>query len=143
MKHAFFKFIPAIFALSLIGCGSDSGSSASEESSSSESSSSVSSSSYSNRLDVLYADTLTADTLRITPRDSLFSSCKLFLGELPQGSRIRIIAKKTGGDADSLFVREEAGEILFYNEHLGLTVWGVTHFGTSWDYVLTNIKIED
>ena len=74
MKHAFFKFIPAIFALSLIGCGSDSGSSASEESSSSESSSSVSSSSYSNRLDVLYADTLTADTLRITPRDSLFSS---------------------------------------------------------------------
>ena len=129
MKHAFFKFIPAIFALSLIGCGSDSGSSASEESSSSESSSSVSSSSYSNRLDVLYADTLTADTLRITPRDSLFSSCKLFLGELPQGSRIRVIAKKTGGDADSLFVREEAGEIL-YPEYFWTDANGDTTYNT-------------
>lgn len=40
-------------------------------------------------------------------------------------------------------ILKEAGEILFYNEHLDLTVWGVTHYGTSWDYVLTNIKIED
>lgn len=40
-------------------------------------------------------------------------------------------------------ILKEAGEILFYNERLGLTVWGVTHYGTSWDYVLTNIKIED
>ena len=32
-------------------------------------------------------------------------------------------------------------EIIFYNEELDLYVWGVTHFGTSWDYVLTDIKI--
>lgn len=36
----------------------------------------------------------------------------------------------------------EAGEIVFYNEELDMYVWGVTHYGTSWDYVLTNIKIE-
>ena len=46
-------------------------------------------------------------------------------------------------DDNGAEILKEAGEILFYNEHLGLTVWGVTHFGTSWDYVLTNIKIED
>lgn len=34
----------------------------------------------------------------------------------------------------------EAGEIVFYNETLDLYVWGVTHWGTSWDYVLTNIR---
>lgn len=32
-------------------------------------------------------------------------------------------------------------EILFYNEELDLYVWGVTHWGTSWDHVLTDIKL--
>ena len=33
-------------------------------------------------------------------------------------------------------------EIVYYNETLDMYVWGVTHFGTSWDCVLTNIKID-
>ena len=32
-------------------------------------------------------------------------------------------------------------EIVFYNEELDMYVWGVTHFGTGWDYVLTDIAI--
>lgn len=32
-------------------------------------------------------------------------------------------------------------EIVWYNEDLDMYVWGVTHYGTSWDYVLTDIKI--
>ena len=36
----------------------------------------------------------------------------------------------------------EINEIVFYNEYLDMNVWGVTHYGTSWDYCLTNIKIE-
>ena len=36
----------------------------------------------------------------------------------------------------------EINEIVFYNEYLDMNVWGVTHYGTSWDYVLTDIKIE-
>ena len=35
---------------------------------------------------------------------------------------------------------EEFGEILYYNSELDIYLWGVTHWGTSWDYVLTNIK---
>lgn len=34
---------------------------------------------------------------------------------------------------------EEAGEIVYYHEELDVYLWGVTHFGTSWDYVLTSI----
>lgn len=30
-------------------------------------------------------------------------------------------------------------EIVFYNEELDMYVWGVTHWGTGWDYVLTDI----
>jgi hypothetical protein len=34
---------------------------------------------------------------------------------------------------------EEINEIVFYNDVLDMYVWGVTHWGTSWDYVLTNV----
>lgn len=37
---------------------------------------------------------------------------------------------------------DEANEIVYYNEELDMHVWGVTHYGTSWDYVLTDIKLE-
>lgn len=33
-------------------------------------------------------------------------------------------------------------EIVFYNSELDMYVWGITHFGTAWDYVLTNIPCE-
>lgn len=39
-------------------------------------------------------------------------------------------------------ILELNNEIVYYIDKLGLYVWGVTHCGTSWDYVLTNIKIE-
>lgn len=34
---------------------------------------------------------------------------------------------------------KEINEIVFYNEELDMYIWGVTHWGTSWDYVLTDI----
>ena len=32
-------------------------------------------------------------------------------------------------------------EIVYYNEALDVYLWGITHFGTSWDYVLTDVKL--
>lgn len=43
---------------------------------------------------------------------------------------------------NALHILQEAEEIVYYNEELDMYVWGVTHWGTSWDYVLTNIKLE-
>lgn len=43
---------------------------------------------------------------------------------------------------NALTILEEADEIVFYNEELDMYVWGVTHYGTAWNYVLTNIRIE-
>lgn len=37
-------------------------------------------------------------------------------------------------------ILEEINEIVFYNEELDMYVWGVTHYGTAWSYVLTDIK---
>lgn len=36
----------------------------------------------------------------------------------------------------------ELGEIIYYDNRLDVYVLGVTHFGTSWDYVLTSVKIK-
>lgn len=36
-------------------------------------------------------------------------------------------------------ILEEAGEVVWYSPKADLYLWGVTHWGTSWDYVLTNI----
>lgn len=37
---------------------------------------------------------------------------------------------------------QDISEIVYYNEKLDMYLWGVTHCGTSWDYVLTSIKID-
>lgn len=37
---------------------------------------------------------------------------------------------------------QDIKEIVYYNEKLDMYLWGITHCGTSWDYVLTSIKID-
>lgn len=39
------------------------------------------------------------------------------------------------------FLRRSTDEIVYYNNELDLYLWGITHFGTSWDYVLTNVRL--
>lgn len=109
MKQLFTKFIPALFISALAACGNDSSSSANDDSSSSMSSEASSSSGYSNRLDVHYADTLGSDTLTLSSKDEEHSY-RLFLGDLPKGSLVKVFSH--GDVSDSLLVREEEGEIL-------------------------------
>lgn len=44
-------------------------------------------------------------------------------------------------DSGYRFLEEYTDEIVYYHEELDMYVWGITHFGTSWDYVLTDIKL--
>ena len=46
-------------------------------------------------------------------------------------------------DNGAEILREWTNELVWYNEELDMYVWGVTHWGTSWDYVLTDIRIEN
>ena len=46
----------------------------------------------------------------------------------------------SGNGAETL--KNWTDEIVWYLPALDCYVWGVTHYGTSWDYVLTDIKIE-
>ena len=38
-------------------------------------------------------------------------------------------------------LKEWTDEIVYYNETLDIYVWGVTHLGTSWNMVLTDIEL--
>lgn len=45
-------------------------------------------------------------------------------------------------DSGARFLEEHTDEIVYYHEEMDMYVWGITHFGTSWDYVLTDIKLK-
>lgn len=45
-------------------------------------------------------------------------------------------------DCGAEILKDYTNEIVYYNSDLDMYVWGVTHWGTSWDYVLTDIKID-
>lgn len=44
-------------------------------------------------------------------------------------------------DSGARFLEEYTDELVYYNQTLDMYLWGITHFGTSWDYVLTDIKL--
>ena len=44
-------------------------------------------------------------------------------------------------DSGARMLKEFTDEIVYYHEELDMYLWGITHFGTSWDYVLTDIKL--
>lgn len=44
-------------------------------------------------------------------------------------------------DNGAEIIKQYTDDPLFYNEELDMYVWGVTHYGTSWNYVLTDIKL--
>ena len=39
-------------------------------------------------------------------------------------------------------LKDYTNELVYYCETLDVYIWGVTHYGTSWDYVLTDIPCE-
>lgn len=44
-------------------------------------------------------------------------------------------------DSGARILCELTDEIVFYNDELDMYIWGVCHYGTAWDYVLTDIPV--
>lgn len=45
-------------------------------------------------------------------------------------------------DSGARILQDWTNELVYYIPVLDVYVWGVTHWGTSWDYVLTDIEID-
>lgn len=44
-------------------------------------------------------------------------------------------------DQGAEMIKQYTEDPLFYNETLDMYVWGITHCGTAWSYVLTDVKL--
>lgn len=44
-------------------------------------------------------------------------------------------------DQGAEMIKQYTEDPLFYNETLDMYVWGITHYGTAWSYVLTEVKL--
>lgn len=44
----------------------------------------------------------------------------------------------SGNSAD--YLERNTDEIIYYCDKLDIYLWGITHFGTGWDYVHTSVK---
>lgn len=76
--------------------------------------------------------------IRIATRYTEMDKWELVLGE---DSREDIYQEYIISDAAFDFLKRYTDEIVYYNEELEVYLWCVTHFGTSWDYVLTDIEL--
>lgn len=45
-------------------------------------------------------------------------------------------------DSGANILKSYTNEIVYYNSVLDMYLWGITHSGTAWDYVLTDIRIK-
>ena len=63
--------------------------------------------------------------------------------EREQDEQLEIFQYYIISDNGADILKRFTDEIVFYLPLLNIYIWGVTHWGTSWDYVLTDIKIEE
>lgn len=63
------------------------------------------------------------------------------LEEDEDGNYLEVYQYYIVSDSGASFLERYTDELVFYHEELDMYLWGITHFGTSWDYVLTDIKL--
>ena len=63
------------------------------------------------------------------------------LEEDEEGNYLEVYQYYIISDGGARLLSEYTDELVFYNEELDMYLWGITHFGTSWDYVLTDIEL--
>lgn len=72
-----------------------------------------------------------------TIRDRTLNDWEIVAGEFEEMIFQDFIISESGYK----FLKEHTNEIVFYNENLDIYVWGITHYGTNWDHVVTRISL--
>ena len=75
--------------------------------------------------------------LNNTIREETFDEWEMVNGNFDSMIYQDYIISERGHD----ILKQYTDEIVFYNERLDVYLWSVTHFGTGWDYVLTDVKL--
>lgn len=86
----------------------------------------------------IVGDKILNNRMRIATRYTDMDCWELVLGEDEHDDIYQEYIINDGGYD---FLEKYTDEVVYYNEELDVYLWCVTHFGTSWDYVLTDIKL--
>lgn len=70
-------------------------------------------------------------------RDRTMSDWEIVAGEFDEMVMSDYIISEQGYK----FLSKYTDELVFYNYHLDMYIWAVTHYGTAWSHVLTNVKL--
>lgn len=72
-----------------------------------------------------------------------YENWELVSGDIDDEDYIEIYQYYIITPSGAKFLEEFTDEIVYYHEELDMYLWGITHFGTSWDYVLTDIELTE
>lgn len=70
-----------------------------------------------------------------------YENWDLYSGDVAEDNYFEVFQYYIITESGARFLEEYTDELVYYHERLDMYLWGITHFGTSWDYVLTDIKL--
>lgn len=70
-----------------------------------------------------------------------YENWDLYSGNVEEDNYFEVYQYYIITESGARFLEEHTDELVYYHERLDMYLWGITHFGTSWDYVLTGIKL--
>lgn len=94
-----------------------------------------------NRLEFLTDEEIEETQMLQEEIDSIQEQIEELEEEQEQSYNQEIFQYYIVSDQGAEMIKQYTEDPLFYNETLDMYVWGITHYGTSWSYVLTDIKL--
>ena len=70
-----------------------------------------------------------------------YENWDLYSGDMEEDNYFEIYQYYIISDAGARILSDYTDELVYYHERLDMYLWGITHWGTGWDYVLTDIPI--
>lgn len=70
-----------------------------------------------------------------------YENWDLYSGDMEEDNYFEVYQYYIVSDAGARILADYTDELVYYHERLDMFLWGITHWGTGWDYVLTDIKL--
>lgn len=70
-----------------------------------------------------------------------YENWDLYSGDVEEDNYFEIYQYYIISDAGARILSDYTDELVYYHERLDMYLWGITHWGTGWDYVLTDVKL--
>ena len=70
-----------------------------------------------------------------------YENWDLYSGDMEGDDYFEVYQYYIVSDEGATILSDYTDELVYYHERLDMYLWGITHWGTGWDYVLTYVKL--